>query len=430
MAIAPLASLRTHRLVLAAALAGLALRLGFALVYWQGKPLTHDEVEYLLLARSLAAGEGFTYGDAEDASQRFGRVPVYPLFIALVVPGLAAGNLPDEVPRALKIAQSIVGTAGILLIAAVAGRAARRPRAAVAAAWIAAVYPPLVWICAYALSEAFYAVLALGAVWLLGASTDVGDAPPRHWGVAAGAGAVGGVATLTRPGTVFFLPLAFVWLAGSRRYGHAAALALGAVLVIAPWSIRNTIVHGRLVPVSSQGGVTFWTGNNPLARGEGDLAANPAMKRAEIELRRRHPGLTAEQLEPVYWREGFRFIAGDPLGWLGLLARKLFYTFVPIGPSYTLHSTRYFAASVISYGALLPFALAGVRVLWRTRPRPVALALMAASAVMVCLVFFPQERFRVPVIDPALIVSAAAWSARGRGVAAPRSGNPGASVSR
>jgi hypothetical protein len=96
-----------------------------------------------------------------------------------------------------------------------------------------------------------------------------------------------------------------------------------------------------------------------------------------------------------------------------------------------LHSTRYVAASLISYGALLPFALAGARVLWRARPRPVALALMAASAVMVCLVFFPQERFRVPVIDPALIVSAAAWSARGgRAGAARRSGDRGASVPR
>jgi hypothetical protein len=27
---------------------------------------------------------------------------------------------------------------------------------------------------------------------------------------------------------------------------------------------------------------------------------------------------------------------------------------------------------------------------------------------MVCLVFFPQERFRIPVIDPVLIVYAAA----------------------
>jgi hypothetical protein len=95
-----------------------------------------------------------------------------------------------------------------------------------------------------------------------------------------------------------------------------------------------------------------------------------------------------------------------------LLAKKAFYTVVPIGPSYTLHSAKYLVASVASYLLLLPFAAAGARVLLRPRTRPTALLLLAASAVLVCLVFFPQERFRIPVIDPTLIVSAAAASAR------------------
>ena len=38
-----------------------------------------------------------------------------------------------------------------------------------------------------------------------------------------------------------------------------------------------------------------------------------------------------------------------------------------------------------------------------------ALLLMALSAVLLSLALFPQERFRIPVIDPALIVCAASW---------------------
>ena len=34
---------------------------------------------------------------------------------------------------------------------------------------------------------------------------------------------------------------------------------------------------------------------------------------------------------------------------------------------------------------------------------------MALSAVLLSLALFPQERFRIPVIDPALIVCAASW---------------------
>jgi hypothetical protein len=158
--------------------------------------------------------------------------------------------------------------------------------------------------------------------------------------------------------------------------------------------------------------VTFWTGNHPLSVGEGDLAANPALKVAELEFRRAHEGLTSEQLEPLYYRDALANITSNPLWWAGLLARKVFYTVVPAGPSYALHSFRYRAASVISYVLLLPWAVAGVLALRRSPRRPDALLLLAASAVLVCIVFFPQERFRIPVIDPVLIVCAAAAIAR------------------
>ena len=47
------------RAVHAAVAAGLLLRLAFGLGYWTGKPLTHDEREYLTLAANVAQGRGF-----------------------------------------------------------------------------------------------------------------------------------------------------------------------------------------------------------------------------------------------------------------------------------------------------------------------------------------------------------------------------------
>jgi hypothetical protein len=187
---------------------------------------------------------------------------------------------------------------------------------------------------------------------------------------------------------------------------------------VLPWTIRNRAVYGRWIAVASEGGVTFWTGNHPLAVGEGDLAANPPLKRAELEFRAAHPDLTPEQLEPLYYRDAFAWMGREPGRWLALMGRKLFYTVVPIGPSYALHSLKYFAASAVSFLLVLPAAAVGAW-RWRTTRRgaadaadrrdrsPAALWLMAAATVAAGLVFFPQERFRIPVIDPALIVTAA-----------------------
>jgi 4-amino-4-deoxy-L-arabinose transferase-like glycosyltransferase len=250
-------------------------------------------------------------------------------------------------------------------------------------------------------------VLALSTALALQAAVDRARERVRRPALA---GVLCGLAILVRPAMLFFLPLAVIWLVWWRQVPRVAfVFVVGAAVVVAPWTVRNYRTYGRFVLVASEGGVTFWTGNHPLSRGEGDLAANPELKRAELEFRRARPGLTSEELEPFYYRDALHHITSSPLWWVGLLARKVFYTVVPTGPSYGLHSLRYRAASAISYLVLLPFALAGAVVLRRNPRRPAALLLLAAAAVLVCLIFFPQERFRIPVIDPVLIVCAATF---------------------
>lgn len=400
---------RARQLIFAAAIVGLAARLAFGLFYWVDKPLTHDEREYSALARSVAAGRGFTYdpGHQTGTAQQFGRAPGYPLFLALI-------GAPDadavSTPLRVKVAQSLVGAVVVFLIGLIALRS-RGPRAGIVAASIAAVYPPLAWMSAYVLSETLFSLVALSAVIVLDATM---RRARTHRAGGAGmltAGLLAGLATLVRPVMLFFLPLALLWVLRRGRPALAVAFLAAALAVILPWTARNYRVYDRFVLIASEGGVTFWTGNHALARGDGDLAANPDLKRAELEFRQRHPGLTAEQLEPLYYQDALQYIARHPGWWLTLLAKKAFYTVVPAGPSYTLHSWKYFAASVASYLLLLPFAIAGVRQVWRSPARPTALLLAAASVVIAGLLFFPQERFRIPVLDPAMIVCAAAFIA-------------------
>jgi 4-amino-4-deoxy-L-arabinose transferase-like glycosyltransferase len=386
--------------LLAIAAIGVALRLIFGLGYWVDQPLTRDEHEYLSLARSLRAGDGFVY-DA-GLTDPFGRAPGYPAFLAVAGGG---GPATPAVPALVKVTQSLFGALGILAAAALAARVAG-PRAALAAAWLTAVYPPLVWIASRAFSEAIFWPLGLFTVLLFDRAT-AASRPAESTRLALLCGLLAGIGVLIRPGLLLFLVMAAPYWAWKRRWGPVVALTIGALLVVGPWTVRNFRAHGRFVLVASEGGVTFWTGNHPLALGDGDLAANPALKLESQRLRAQYPDLSEEQMEPIYYREALAWIRAHPVDWLRLEARKAFYTLVPAGPSYWLHSRLYAVASVVSYALALAGALMG---LWRWRDRLSSvpgLWLLLGSALVTSLIFFPQERFRIPVIDPVLLVLAA-----------------------
>jgi len=411
---------RSRGVIVLAACVGFAARLAFGFGYWVDKPLTHDELEYLTLARNLAAGQGFTYDAPASieaggiAPQQFGRAPGYPVFLALVSMLSPLDPAAPATPDAVKVAQAILGAVSVVVIATLAARIAG-PGAGTVAAIITAVHPPLVWISAYVLSEALYSPLALLSALILGRMTDQAGERLATGGAssvlftAGTAGLVAGLAALTRPVLLLFLGCATIWLALRPSRRAAVAFVIGASLVIAPWTIRNAYEYRRIVPIAPQGGVNFWIGNHPFARGDGDLAANAPLKAADLDLRQRYPGLNAAELDTIYFAEAFEHVAAHPLWWVGLEARKFFYQWVPIGPSYRLHSARYYAASAASYVLILPLAIAGLVTLARHHRLPAALLVLAGSEVIAGLIFFPQERYRIPVIDPTLVIFAATW---------------------
>lgn len=108
---------RSKAILLSAAALGFTLRLAFSLGYWVDKPMTKDEREYLSLARSLAGGRGYSYDEdvLVQPMEPVGRVPGYPLFLALVGAG---GRPTTAVPASVKIVQSAVGAVGVVLTCA------------------------------------------------------------------------------------------------------------------------------------------------------------------------------------------------------------------------------------------------------------------------------------------------------------------------
>src|SRR5581483_10837071 len=86
----------------------------------------------------------------------------------------------------------------------------------------------------------------------------------------AAAGAMMGAVALCRPVGLLFLPALGIalWrvpgMTLPRLAARAAVLAAGALVLLAPWAVRNYDVHGRLVLIARNGGSTFSGADNDV----------------------------------------------------------------------------------------------------------------------------------------------------------------------
>ena len=167
---------------------------------------------------------------------------------------------------------------------------------ATAAGLIAALHPTLVYAATHV------QVAGLGAtllVWTLAWAYRTGaTGRPRD---AAITGGLLGVLALTDP-ILSLAMVGIVWAVwhGPRRAGLRQSLRLSswtifvALVVIAPWLVRNALVHGEFVAIKSTFGYAFWQGNCKLSEG------TDKVRRASIEpiLRRGARGIEPERVEP------------------------------------------------------------------------------------------------------------------------------------
>jgi hypothetical protein len=234
----------------------LALGVRLAVVAYTGAATARfgDAPAYQLAARALA--ESGSYPLKTDAY--YFRPPGYAAFLAVITLGH-----PDRVVVA-KVASAAMGSLGVVILAATASRLFGRRGTAIGVGIAAALDPSLVMVSSDVQSEPLFLVLLLGAGFLLLASV---DRPSTTLSLLAGI--LTGLAILTRPSALLVAPLLAAPLAARRwpfrvRTHLAAAGILGAVLSLAPWTIRNAVVYREFVLVSDVGGFNFYLGNSDL----------------------------------------------------------------------------------------------------------------------------------------------------------------------
>lgn len=230
--------------------------------------------------------------------------PLYPYFLAG----------PFALTGAFVAAQALQVVVASLLIPAVGrvGAWTVGREAGIAAAAITAFYPELIWFSVHFWVENIFLVLlwwAFERVLAADRDTRIRDAVI--------AGVLWGGAILARETALFFLPVAAGWLALRRGRGglaRGAAVALAAVLVVAPWTYRNWIAFDAFVPVSTAGGQNLFQGNTRIPRDETYRMVDQVQGRIEqyryaramgmAAIRERQPAWIFEKLGeqmPMFW---------------------------------------------------------------------------------------------------------------------------------
>ncbi len=332
--------------------------------------------------------------------------PLYPYFIAVLHRAFA--SLP-----AVLWAQAALG-ALLVPVAARVGRLAFSPRVGLLAAALVAFYPDFVWFSVHFWSETLFVVLLWAALERVLRSDAAGTTR-----TAAAGGVPWGLATLTRELTLYLAPFTLLWLLrGEVRHGslraspavrRAGAFALGLVLTLLPWTVRNAIVFRAFIPVSTMGGSNLWQGNVKLTHLEVhatlDETKDPverdrrARKLAWEAIRARQPGWIFEKLGeqmPEFWKAGSEILDH-------VLSRA------PCRPMSAAEQKVLEVAVVGPYLAVLALSIAGLA---RARPGSGAAFLLVVLGAwnLAHVVAYATTRFRLPVL-PVLFLFAAAAAA-------------------
>jgi hypothetical protein len=130
------------------------------------------------------------------------------------------------------------------------------------------IYPNQIAYVPSLTTEVFYTALLLLSIFVI-----VRDRTPARLILS---GVIFGVATLAKAQTLFIPAVLFaVWRVTAKergpllsQVGRAAIIYIAMAVVILPWTARNYIALGEFVLISTNGGGTLLSGNNPSAWGD------------------------------------------------------------------------------------------------------------------------------------------------------------------
>lgn len=360
----------------------LALRLAYVLTL-PDQTVFPDESRFLHAAASFARDFSLSSGKlAHD-------MPLMGVVNGLVL--LCGGGL-----TAIRLLQALGSALLVPVVCALAARIQPGDASRWFAGLVTACYPFFIFYSGTVLSETWF-VLFTAAFFLSLARMGQAGSPT---------GLMAGLAHLTRPTLIYFLPVAAAWALVVRRVPARRVLLAAAVfcLLLIPWVVRNYQAFGVFMVTNTGGGQNLWDANNPW-NPHGGVPEDPTFMTlvpkdlSEMEEDRHMKKLALDHLKE------------DPARTARLMVSKMhrFWNLWPNAESYSRGLYRYVALA--SFGPVLLLAVAGLWVL-RDRWREWGILWLFVGYLSVLhMVAMGSIRYRLP-LEPLLIACAGACAAR------------------
>ncbi len=365
-----------------------------------------DAATYHELAQDIASGRG-------GPPSAFWQPPLYPYLLAVTYRVLGVNIVAAKVIQALVAAASCVLTWWL-------GRRVFGASAGLAAGLVLALYGPLVFYNSQLLAAVLSVFLDLVALCLLVRATQRGG---WHNWLLCGVGV--GVASVARPNILVLLAVILGWLvvAGTRQGSWRAPAVnfawtcCGTLAAIAPVAIRNYVVSGQCVLISTNGGINLFIGNNPHA--EQTIATRPGPTWERLVsmplLAGAAPGAPASR---YFLGKTWDYVRDQPGDFAHGLLRKarLFFNAREVPRNVDIYVFRRYSHILgvltwrwgsfgFPFGLVAPLAALGLIVGCRRGGQACLLLGFVAAYSGSVIAFFVASRYRLPIL-PALSIFA------------------------
>lgn len=400
-----------HAVVLALAL---VLRVGW--VVWVDRDgfVLNDAMMYNANAVAINEGLGFRPPQGGPSAQ---WPPAYSAILAGIYWAFGINPFFGELFNAF------VGAVTVILLMLLIERMVAGPigrRAAVVGGVMFAVLPgPILWTDVL-VTETLYTGLFVLFLLVLSYATPT-------WPWLAAIGTVIGIGGLVRGEALTWglLPIVLFWrdlprLELAKRIGGVAVVAM---VMLAPWTIRNAIVMDAFVPIATNASATLWSGHHEGATGGQTYPPESYYQQFDQE-----PPLRELQSGKALRNDAIRYMATHPLRELELIPLKLIH--LNRGDSYALDWVndapgaapissidveRIGVLADVGYYGLLAISVLGAVVLgrrfWATRMGRVFAGSLFTALFLYGFLYYGNYRYRV-AYEPIMVVVAAIFLVR------------------